>query len=170
MHLQFTLAYTESHPGCLQKTVQGCYSLLVAAPVTSSVAMKKTPHLRGDLTRRPLKCLPPPEESQSVSRRSYPPGGKSSGIFGDPDPPARQQKHPPGGQSSNIFGAAESPSGQNRGHPNKPKDNLSVVPEPESSPVPEAKVSPPEVKEAAPPPRSSASEGRACSCLCPPAT
>lgn len=48
-------------------------------------------------------------------------GGKSSGIFGDPDPPARQQKHPPGGQSSNIFGAAESPSGQNRGHPNKPK-------------------------------------------------
>nr|XP_010766313.1 PREDICTED: protein cramped-like [Notothenia coriiceps] len=106
--------------------------------------------------RRPNKTVSkvfaPPEEPQSVSRRSYPPGGKSSGIFGDPDPPARQQKHPPGGQSSNIFGAAESTSGQNRGHPNKPKDNLSVVPEPESSPVPEAKVSPPEVKEAAAPP------------------
>lgn len=48
-------------------------------------------------------------------------GGKSSGIFGDPEPPARQQRHnPPGGPSSNIFGAPpeQSPS---RSHPNKPK-------------------------------------------------
>ncbi|KAK5856482.1 hypothetical protein PBY51_008073 [Eleginops maclovinus] len=98
------------------------------------------------------KVFAPPEEFQSVSRRSNPPGGKSSGIFGDPDPPARQQKRPPGGQSSDIFGAAESPAGQNRGHANKPKDNLNVGAEPESSPLPEAKVSPPEVKEEAAPP------------------
>ncbi|KAF1379331.1 hypothetical protein PFLUV_G00174970 [Perca fluviatilis] len=126
-------------------------------------------------SRRPnkmaSKVFAPAEESQCVPKRSNPPGqtslsgldvqrqaskkqgGKTSGIFGEPEPPARQQRpKPPGGPSSNIFGAAESApaQSQNRSHPNKPKDNLSVGPE--SSPSLEAKVSQPEGKvEAAPP-------------------
>ncbi|XP_062295147.1 jupiter microtubule associated homolog 2 isoform X1 [Scomber scombrus] len=103
-------------------------------------------------SRRPnkmaSKVFAPPEEPQSVPRRSNPPGGKSSGIFGEPEPPAQPQRPiPPGGRSSNIFGAAESAPVQSptRSHPNKPKDNLNVGPEPKSS-VPEAKVSQPEVK------------------------
>uniref|UniRef100_UPI0037E93921 jupiter microtubule associated homolog 2 n=1 Tax=Semicossyphus pulcher TaxID=241346 RepID=UPI0037E93921 len=109
-------------------------------------------------SRRPnkmaSKVFAPPEEPQFAPRRSNPPGGKSSGIFGEPVAPAQPQRPvPPGGPTSNIFGAAErapvlSPS---RGHPNKPKDNLSVGPEPES-PAPVAKVSQPEVKEEAAPP------------------
>lgn len=104
-------------------------------------------------SRRPnkmaSKVFAPPEEPQSVPRRSNPPGGKSSGIFGEPEPAAQPQRPiPPGGHTSNIFGAGESApvQSQNRSHPNKPKDNLSVGPEPES-PAPEAKVSQPEVKE-----------------------
>ncbi|XP_061567645.1 jupiter microtubule associated homolog 2 [Cololabis saira] len=99
------------------------------------------------------KVFAPPEDSQSGSRRSNPPGGKSSGIFGDPEPPAQTQKAmPPGGPASNIFGAAGSAPAESssRGHPNKPKDNLTVGPEPESTP--EAKVSQPEVKEEPAPP------------------
>uniref|UniRef100_A0AAQ4P9F1 Jupiter microtubule associated homolog 2 n=1 Tax=Gasterosteus aculeatus aculeatus TaxID=481459 RepID=A0AAQ4P9F1_GASAC len=106
------------------------------------------------------KLFAPPEEVQSGPKRSNPPGGKSSGIFGDPEPQTRQQRHkPPGGQTSNIFGAAESAPAQtvNRMHPNKPKDNLGAEPEPKSSPVsslpaPEATVAQPEVKEEVPPP------------------
>lgn len=51
-------------------------------------------------------------------------GGRTSGIFGDPEPPAQAQRTmPPGGLTSNIFGSAESAPGQSpsRGHPNKPK-------------------------------------------------
>lgn len=51
-------------------------------------------------------------------------GGKSSGIFGDPEPPAQPQRPiPPGGSTSNIFGTAEIAPVQspNRSHPNKPK-------------------------------------------------
>lgn len=51
-------------------------------------------------------------------------GGKSSGIFGEPEPPAQTQRPvPPGGPTSNIFGPAESAPVQSptRGHPNKPK-------------------------------------------------
>lgn len=51
-------------------------------------------------------------------------GGKSSGIFGDPEPAAKPQRSaPPGGPSSNIFGAGESSPFQSssRSHPNKPK-------------------------------------------------
>lgn len=51
-------------------------------------------------------------------------GGKTSGIFGEPEAPAQQQRpKPPGGPSSNIFGAAESApaQSQSRSHPNKPK-------------------------------------------------
>ncbi|XP_010743394.3 jupiter microtubule associated homolog 2 [Larimichthys crocea] len=109
-------------------------------------------------SRRPnkmaSKVFAPPEQPQSAPRRSNPPGGKSSGIFGEPEPPAQPQRlNPPGGQTSNIFGAAESAPVQspNRSHPNKPKDNLSVGPEPER-PAPEPKVSQPEVKEEAAPP------------------
>uniref|UniRef100_A0A7N6FBB1 Jupiter microtubule associated homolog 2 n=1 Tax=Anabas testudineus TaxID=64144 RepID=A0A7N6FBB1_ANATE len=119
-------------------------------------------------SRRPNKMAStvfaaPSEDPQSVPKRSNPPGqtcrpvrssvsvqgGKSSGIFGESEPAARTQKPaPPGGSTSNIFGAAESASvhSPSRSHPNKPKDNLSVGPEPES-PAPEAKVSQPEVKE-----------------------
>lgn len=51
-------------------------------------------------------------------------GGKSSGIFGEPDAPAHTQRTmPPGGPASNIFGAAESAPVQSpsRSHPNKQK-------------------------------------------------
>ncbi|XP_008303483.1 jupiter microtubule associated homolog 2 isoform X1 [Stegastes partitus] len=131
-------------------------------------------------TRRPnkmaSKVFAPPEEPQSVPKRSNPPGqtkppglmdvqrqssqsimsqgGKSSGIFGEPEAPAQPQRPvPPGGPTSNIFGAAESAPVQSpsRSHPNKPKDNLSVGAEPES-PAPEPKVSLPEVKEEPAPP------------------
>ncbi|KAM4716598.1 jupiter microtubule associated homolog 2 [Anableps anableps] len=109
-------------------------------------------------SRRPnkmaSKVFSAPEEPQNVSKRSYPPGGKSSGIFGEPEAPAQPQRPvPPGGATSNIFGSAESTPVQSscRSHPNKPKDNLSVGPEPES-PAPEAKVSQPAVKEEMAPP------------------
>lgn len=95
-----------------------------------------------------------PEGPQNVSKRSNPPGGKSSGIFGEPEAAAQPQRPvPPGGPTSNIFGSAESTPVQSscRSHPNKPKDNLSVGPEPES-PAPEAKVSQPAVKEEVAPP------------------
>uniref|UniRef100_A0A3P9KUY2 Jupiter microtubule associated homolog 2 n=1 Tax=Oryzias latipes TaxID=8090 RepID=A0A3P9KUY2_ORYLA len=102
-------------------------------------------------SRRPNKMasnvFPSPEEPQSVTRRTNPPGGKSSGIFGDPEPPAKPQRSaPPGGPSSNIFGGGDGSSAQNqpRSHPNKPKDNLSVGPEPEPAPKPE--VSQPKAK------------------------
>lgn len=51
-------------------------------------------------------------------------GGKSSGIFGEPEAPAQPQRPiPPGGPTSNIFGAPESAPVQSpsRSHPNKPK-------------------------------------------------
>ncbi|XP_074553669.1 jupiter microtubule associated homolog 2 [Halichoeres trimaculatus] len=109
-------------------------------------------------SRRPnkmaSKVFASPEEPQSAPRRSNPPGGKSSGIFGEPEAPAQAQKPmPPGGPTSNIFGAAESEPvlSPSRSHPNKPKDNLSVGPEAES-PAPVAKASQPEVKEEAAPP------------------
>ncbi|XP_056263001.1 jupiter microtubule associated homolog 2 [Pseudoliparis swirei] len=103
--------------------------------------------------RMASKLFAPPEESQSAPKRSNPPGGKSSGIFGDPEPPARQQRHKaPGGPASDIFGAAESAPVLSRSHPNKPKDYLSLGPESVSSPAPEAKVSQPEVKEEVAPP------------------
>ncbi|KAM4634408.1 jupiter microtubule associated homolog 2 isoform 1-T1 [Polymixia lowei] len=111
-------------------------------------------------SRRPNKMastiFAPAEEPQGGPKRSNPPGGKSSGIFGDAVAPAQQQKPgPPGGPSSNIFGGAESSSVQSptRSHPNKPKDNLSVGSEPEP-PVPQAKVVQVEVKEetVSPPP------------------
>lgn len=51
-------------------------------------------------------------------------GGKSSGIFGESEPPAQPQRSvPPGGSTSNIFGSGESAPVQSpvRSHPNKPK-------------------------------------------------
>nr|XP_057904329.1 jupiter microtubule associated homolog 2 [Doryrhamphus excisus] len=103
--------------------------------------------------RRPNKMssnvFASPEESQAIPKRSNPPGGKSSGIFGEPESPVQPQRPaPPGGPTSNIFGSGgnavlQSPS---RSHPNKPKDNLTVGPEPES-PAPVVEVSQPEVKE-----------------------
>ncbi|AWP18738.1 Hypothetical protein SMAX5B_020761 [Scophthalmus maximus] len=102
------------------------------------------------------KVFSPPEEPQSVPRRSNPPGGRSSGIFGGAEPPAQPQRPmPPGGSSSNIFGAADSAPVQSpsKSHPNKPKDNLNVGPEPElPKPAPKPKVSQPEVKEEVTPP------------------
>ncbi|KAM9780575.1 jupiter microtubule associated homolog 2 [Neosynchiropus ocellatus] len=107
------------------------------------------------------KVFSPPEEPQNTPRRSNPPGGKTSGIFGEPEIPAQPQRPvPPGGATSNIFGPAESAPVQspNRSHPNKPKDNLTVGAEPES-PAPEAKVVPPVVEaEPAPPAVAAAKE------------
>ncbi|TMS15462.1 Jupiter microtubule associated-like protein 2 [Larimichthys crocea] len=124
-------------------------------------------------SRRPnkmaSKVFAPPEQPQSAPRRSNPPGQTS--LLGMMDvqrrdvgrvveylvslnlPAQPQRLNPPGGQTSNIFGAAESAPVQSpsRSHPNKPKDNLSVGPEPER-PAPEPKVSQPEVKEEAAPP------------------
>ncbi|XP_078392856.1 jupiter microtubule associated homolog 1-like isoform X2 [Cetorhinus maximus] len=54
----------------------------------------------------------PPVENQPVARRSNPPGGKSSGIFGaatteTPDP--KQRRNPPGGKTSGIFDTVKTP-------------------------------------------------------------
>ncbi|CAI5690752.1 jupiter microtubule associated homolog 2-like [Oreochromis niloticus] len=87
-----------------------------------------------------IKVFKEHAEPQSAPRRSSPPGGKSSGIFGEPEPAAQPQRPiPPGRPTSNILGPAVTAPAQSpsRSHPNKPKDNLSVGPEPES-PVPQA--------------------------------
>ncbi|XP_038634136.1 jupiter microtubule associated homolog 2-like isoform X3 [Scyliorhinus canicula] len=54
----------------------------------------------------------PPLENEPVVRRSNPPGGKSSGIFGaatteSPDP--KQRRNPPGGKTSGIFDTVKTP-------------------------------------------------------------
>uniref|UniRef100_A0A4W5K652 Jupiter microtubule associated homolog 2 n=1 Tax=Hucho hucho TaxID=62062 RepID=A0A4W5K652_9TELE len=105
--------------------------------------------------RRPHKMasnLFAPAEPQGVIKRTNPPGGKSSGIFGSPDAPAEQRRPvPPGGNTSNIFWGLESAPPSVKAHSNKPKDNMSVdespmpIPEP---PAPLPKESPAkEVKE-----------------------
>ncbi|XP_056143933.1 jupiter microtubule associated homolog 2 [Lampris incognitus] len=106
-------------------------------------------------SRRPNKMastiFAPVAETQEVPKRSNPPGGKSSGIFGEPEAPAQQLKPvPPGGPSNNIFGGAGDTSlpCPARSHPNKPKDNLSVGPEPEPpAQAPPANIIQTEVKE-----------------------
>ncbi|XP_006903853.1 PREDICTED: LOW QUALITY PROTEIN: hematological and neurological expressed 1-like [Elephantulus edwardii] len=66
----------------------------------------------------------PTEEPQNIPKRTNPPGGKGSGIFGESTPvQTRQRLNPPGGKTSNIFGSpvvSTSPSA----HPNKPKDHV----------------------------------------------
>uniref|UniRef100_A0A8C2DCM0 Jupiter microtubule associated homolog 2 n=1 Tax=Cyprinus carpio TaxID=7962 RepID=A0A8C2DCM0_CYPCA len=100
-------------------------------------------------SRRPNKMsssIFSPQEStgaQGSPKRSNPPGGKSSGIFGEPGAPSTQSKPvPPGGAASNIFGGAEStPPSVKSQHPNKPKDNLSVgVPATPDPPAPVPKM------------------------------
>ncbi|XP_077474559.1 jupiter microtubule associated homolog 2 isoform X2 [Stigmatopora argus] len=92
-----------------------------------------------------------PEEPQKSPRRSNPPGGKSSGIFGEPEPPVQPQRPiPPGGPTSITFGPVECADVQSQSLPNKPKDNVSVASEPET-PATEAKViQPPEAKDIQP--------------------
>ncbi|XP_067860536.1 jupiter microtubule associated homolog 1b isoform X2 [Heptranchias perlo] len=54
----------------------------------------------------------PPVENQPVVRRSNPPGGKSSGIFGSATTEAmdpKQQRNPPGGKTSGIFDTVKMP-------------------------------------------------------------
>ncbi|XP_051889254.1 jupiter microtubule associated homolog 2-like isoform X1 [Pristis pectinata] len=54
----------------------------------------------------------PPVESQPVARRSNPPGGKSSGIFGaatTETPDLKQRRNPPGGKTSGIFDTVKTP-------------------------------------------------------------
>ncbi|KAL8175164.1 UNVERIFIED_CONTAM: hypothetical protein K2H54_014935 [Gekko kuhli] len=64
------------------------------------------------------------EGPQNIPKRTNPPGGKDSGIFGDHRPnPSRQLTNPPGGKTSNIFGSPE-PNSTVRAHPNKPKDHI----------------------------------------------
>ncbi|KAL8169352.1 UNVERIFIED_CONTAM: hypothetical protein K2H54_047371 [Gekko kuhli] len=64
------------------------------------------------------------EEPQNIPKRTNPPGGKDSGIFGDHRPnPSRQLTNPPSGKTSNIFGSPE-PNSTVRAHPNKPKDHI----------------------------------------------
>ncbi|KAL0993714.1 hypothetical protein UPYG_G00112300 [Umbra pygmaea] len=100
-------------------------------------------------SRRPHKMAsnlfapPEPQEPQIVTRRTNPPGGKSSGIFCSPEAHAQQRRPvPPGGNTSNIFGGPESVPPSVKAHSNKPKDNISVgesatpVPEP---PAPQLK-------------------------------
>ncbi|KAL4004169.1 carboxypeptidase X1 [Sarotherodon galilaeus] len=91
--------------------------------------------------------LPPSLEPQSAPRRSSPPGGKSSGIFGEPEPAAQPQRPiPPGGPTSNIFGPAVTAPAQSpsQSHPNKPKVGFPQAPE--------VKTSQPVVKEETAPP------------------
>ncbi|KAK0132524.1 Jupiter microtubule associated 2 [Merluccius polli] len=97
------------------------------------------------------------EPREAAARRSNPPGGKTSGIFGGAEAPAQQPRQmPPGGPTSNIFGGAEPGQTQSRSHPNKPKDNFSARPEPEAPVAPQPMVSQAEVKEqpVSPPPAS----------------
>ncbi|XP_026870469.2 jupiter microtubule associated homolog 2 isoform X2 [Electrophorus electricus] len=82
-------------------------------------------------SRRPDKMastvFAPAEEPQGGPKRSNPPGGKSSGIFGEAGaPPPHQKPIPPGGVNSNIFGGPESDQPTVKSHPNKPKDNIGV--------------------------------------------
>ncbi|XP_059804966.1 jupiter microtubule associated homolog 1b isoform X3 [Hypanus sabinus] len=54
----------------------------------------------------------PPLENQPVARRSNPPGGKSSGIFGaaaTEAPDLKQRRNPPGGKTSGIFDTVKTP-------------------------------------------------------------
>lgn len=65
-------------------------------------------------------------EPDNAPRRSNPPGGKTSGIFRDPDPVQSSVRHnPPGGKGSDIFGDAQMTTSP-KAHPNKPKDNISL--------------------------------------------
>lgn len=49
-------------------------------------------------------------------------GGRSSGIFGQPEAPQTQKKPvPPGGSTSDIFGGTEPNPPYFKSHPNKPK-------------------------------------------------
>ncbi|KAJ3601165.1 hypothetical protein NHX12_032138 [Muraenolepis orangiensis] len=103
---------------------------------------------------------PADEPREAVVRRSNPPGGKTSGIFGGAEAQAQQPRlKPPGGLTSNIFGGTEAGQTQSpsRSHPNKPKDNISVKPEPQP-PAPQPTVTQAEVKEepVSPPPASPA--------------
>ncbi|XP_030591531.1 jupiter microtubule associated homolog 2 isoform X2 [Archocentrus centrarchus] len=89
------------------------------------------------------------EEDSAASRR---PNKMASKVFAPPEEPqsAPRRTNPPGGPGSNIFGPADTTPVQSpsRSYPNKPKDNLSVGPEPESP----AKASQPEAKEETAPP------------------
>ncbi|XP_048411211.1 jupiter microtubule associated homolog 1b isoform X1 [Stegostoma tigrinum] len=54
----------------------------------------------------------PPVENQPMARRSNPPGGKSSGIFGaatTETPDLKQRRNPPGGKTSGIFDTVKTP-------------------------------------------------------------
>eukprot|EP00062_Callorhinchus_milii_P004779 gi/632943496/ref/XP_007886980.1/ PREDICTED: hematological and neurological expressed 1 protein isoform X2 [Callorhinchus milii] len=54
----------------------------------------------------------PPVDSQPAVRRSNPPGGKSSGIFGATGSEAsdlKQRRNPPGGKTSGIFDSVTTP-------------------------------------------------------------
>ncbi|XP_015283619.1 PREDICTED: hematological and neurological expressed 1-like protein [Gekko japonicus] len=64
------------------------------------------------------------EEPQNIPKKTNPPGGKDSDIFGGHRPnPSRHLTNPPGGKTSNIFGSPE-PFSTVRAHPNKPKDHI----------------------------------------------
>ncbi|KAF4092947.1 hypothetical protein AMELA_G00026500 [Ameiurus melas] len=85
----------------------------------------------GGASRRPNKMAStifgPPEDSQGGPKRSNPPGGKSSGIFAEPQASSpKRQPLPPVGAASNIFGGQESNLPTVKSHPNKPKDNISL--------------------------------------------
>ncbi|MBN3311369.1 JUPI2 protein, partial [Atractosteus spatula] len=101
----------------------------------------------------------PPEEAQSGPKRTNPPGGKSSGIFGESETARHQQRHvPPGGKSSNIFGDPVSSTAV-RGHPNKPKASPQPKAEvPEERPKEQEKENGKEEKEEAAPPQPPSEE------------
>ncbi|XP_061080230.1 jupiter microtubule associated homolog 2-like [Conger conger] len=108
--------------------------------------------------RRPHKMsstiFSPPEQPQESPKRSNPPGGKSSVVFGaapSQAPGVQQKAAPSAGVSSNIFGDGESDLPAPRSHPNKPKDNIGIhgTPRPEA---PEPKVASPEKETTSTPP------------------
>uniref|UniRef100_H2S9N6 Jupiter microtubule associated homolog 2 n=1 Tax=Takifugu rubripes TaxID=31033 RepID=H2S9N6_TAKRU len=122
-----------------------------------------------------------PEQPESNPKRSNPPGGKTSGIFGESEPPAQPQRNmPPGGQTSNIFGGPEKAPVQSpsRGHPNKPKISVELIlhcvylnadlfpyfPHP----APQAVVITPEVKEEPAPPAPTPTKEEPTPVLAPP--
>ncbi|XP_075686493.1 jupiter microtubule associated homolog 2 [Rhinoderma darwinii] len=83
-----------------------------------------------------------PPEQGNAPKKSNPPGGKTSGIFRDPDPvQSSVRQNPPAGKRSGIFGESQLQTSP-KAHPNKPKDNISLKEEVTKNSTP-VKVTPP---------------------------
>ncbi|KAF7243062.1 hypothetical protein EYD10_10736 [Varanus komodoensis] len=96
-----------------------CYQRSVQQEVSSGQAfLELHKNFLGDYGE---KGSVPCEDYYSLS------GGKESGIFeGNKPNPSRQLTNPPGGKTSNIFGSPQ-PASTTKAHPNKPKDHSNIL-------------------------------------------